>query len=64
MQCRTEKIMHSFGIIGLIYAFLTVLGAGSGPAPSKIYYSYWRTRTQLNSEMDVQTIRVNRNDEQ
>ena len=54
--------MHSFGIIGLIYAFFTVLGAGSGPRPQQNLLQPLENMNAA-SEMDVKTIRANRNDE-
>ena len=59
---QNGKLMHSFGIIGLIYAFFTVLGAGSGPRPQQNLLQLFEN-TNAASEMDAQTIRVNRNDE-
>ena len=46
-----EKIMYSFGIIGLIYAFLTVLGAGPAPRP-QLNLLQLLENTNLVSEMD------------
>ena len=52
---QNGEIMHSFGIIGLIYAFLTVLGEGSGPRPQQNLLQLF-AKTNAASEMDVQTM--------
>ena len=52
---QNGKIMHSFGIIGLIYAFFTVLGEWSGPRPQQNLLQLFEN-TNAASEMDVQTI--------